>query len=260
MDKATATKTTATPGNDSKHRVMRQQNTGGKSMLKTVARVTGAVTIAALLGVGCSNGMTGHQMMSAPAAAAPRDSGTAPAAMSAAELRTGLNTLLREHVYLAAAATGAALGGRSVEFQAAAGALDANSVDISKAIGAVYGADAEQAFLPLWRKHIGFVVDYTQGVAARDKAKQDKAVAELVQYTQDFGAFLSAANPNLPKNAVADLVKMHVLTLKDVIDAQASGNEERVYTALRQASGHMAMIADPLAEAIVKQFPSRYAI
>jgi len=58
----------------------------------------------------------------------------------------------------------------------------------------------------LWRKHIGMVVDYTVGVAANDKAKQDKAVAELIGYTQDFGAFLQSANPNLPKSVVADLV------------------------------------------------------
>ena len=44
------------------------------------------------------------------------------------------------------------------------------------------------------------------------------------KYTQDFGAFLASANPNLPKNMVAELVKDHVLTLKDVIDAQAPGD------------------------------------
>ena len=176
-----------------------------------------------------------------------------------AELRTGLNTLFQEHVILAAAATNAALGGRQAEFQAAAAALDGNSVDIAKAIGSVYGSGAEQAFLPLWRKHIGFFVDYTVGVATKDKPKQDKAVADLVGYTQDFGAFLSSANPNLPKNVVADLVKTHVLTLKDVVDSQATGDQAKAYMAIRTAAGHMHMIADPLAEAIVKQFPTRFA-
>jgi hypothetical protein len=98
------------------------------------------------------------------------------------------------------------------------------------------------------------------GVATKDKAKQNKAVADLVQYTQDFGAFLSSANPNLPKNVVADLVKTHVLTLKDVIDAQGSGDMVQAYSALRHAAGHMAMIANPLADAIVKQFPAKYSI
>jgi hypothetical protein len=228
-------------------------------MIKTFARLSGIVAIASLLGVGCSNTMS-HQMTSATMAAAPRSVGATAGARPASELRTGLHTLLREHVYLAAAATGAALGGRTAEFQAAAAALDANSVDIAKAVGSVYGADAEQAFLPLWRKHIGFTVDYTVGVATKDKVKQEKAVADLVRYTQDFGAFLSSADPNLRKDAVADLVKTHVLTLKEVIDAQASGNVVQAYAALRHAADHMAMIANPLADAIVEQFPIKYAI
>jgi hypothetical protein len=176
----------------------------------------------------------------------------------AASLRTALNLALREHVYLASAATNAALGGRDAEFKAAAGALDANSIAISKVIGSVYGPDAEKAFLPLWRKHIGMVVDYTAGAATNDRAKQDRAVNELIGYTQDFGAFLAAANPNLPKAVVADLVKHHVVTLKDVIDAQATKDQSRAFTALRTGAGHMQMIADPLAEAIVTQFPDRF--
>jgi hypothetical protein len=132
-------------------------------------------------------------------------------------------------------------------------------VDVAKAIGSVYGADAEKAFLPLWRKHIGMVVDYTVGVATKDKAKQDKAVADLIGYTDDFGAFLAAANPNLPKEVVADLVKHHVVTLKEVIDVQATGNQAQAWKSVRTAAGHMGKIADPLAAAIAKQFPQRFA-
>lgn len=213
-----------------------------------------ATAVAALSG--CSADMMRDKggMGNPPAMASAASTSSTPAAA----LRTSLNGLLSEHVYLAAAATGAALGGRPAEFEAAAGALDANSVAIAKAIGSVYGADAEKAFLPLWRRHIGFAVDYTMSVAAKDRAKQDKAVSDLIGYTQDFGAFLSSANPNLPKSVVADLVKHHVVTLKEVIDAQATRDPARAYTALRAAAGHMQMIADPLAEAIVKQFPDRF--
>jgi hypothetical protein len=181
------------------------------------------------------------------------------AGTKAAGLRAALNTLFQEHVYLAAAATGAALGGRDDEFKAAAGALDGNSIAIGQAIGSVYGADAEKAFLPLWRRHIGFAVDYTVGVATKDKPKADKAVSDLIGYTGDFGAFLSAANPNLPKGVVADLVKHHVVTLKDVIDAQARKDQVTAYTAIRMAASHMHLIADPLADAIVKQFPDKFS-
>jgi hypothetical protein len=193
------------------------------------------------------------------ASSGPALAASAPSsATKAAELRAGLNVLFREHIFLAAAATGAALDGREAEFKAAAGALDGNSVDIANAIGSIYGKDAGEAFLPLWRKHIGFVVDYTVGVATKDKTKADTAVNELIQYTQDFGAFLSAASPKLPKSVVADLVKHHVVTLKAVIDAQASKDQARAYTAVRTAASHMQMIADPLAETIVQQFPAKF--
>lgn len=212
--------------------------------------LTGAGLVILLLTAACA------PMMSTATAQSSHMAGAAGS--KAAELRAGLNTLFSEHVLLAASATGAALGGRDPEFKAAAAALDANSVDISKAIGSVYSSDAEMAFLPLWRKHIGFVVDYTVGVATKDKVKQNKAVSDLIGYTEDFGAFLSSANPNLPKNAVAELVKGHILTLKDVIDAQAAKDYGKTYTALRTAAGHMHMIADPLADAIVKQFPEKF--
>ena len=215
-------------------------------MTRTVLRLIGGLALAAVTGMGVSPVWAAR--LNAPTSATP-----------AAGLRVGLNALLSEHVYLAAAATNAALGGRQPEFEAAAAALDANSVDVAKAIGSVYGTEAEQAFLPLWRKHIGMVVDYTVGAATGDRVKQDRAVADLVGYTEDFGAFLQSANPNLPKSVVADLVKHHVLTLKAVIDAQAAKDQERAFTALRTGAGHMQMIADPLAGAIVKQFPGKIA-
>jgi hypothetical protein len=224
------------------------------------AKQFGVAAIAAFVAVGCSGGAmsgAGHSHM-AMAQGTASDAMMGTSATKAADLRAGLNYLLGEHILLAASATGAALGGRDAQFKAAAAALDANSVDISKAIGSVYGQGAEDAFLPLWRRHIGFVVDYTVGVATKDKAKQDKAVTDLVQYTQDFGAFLASANPNLPKDVVAGLVKTHVLTLKDVIDSQAAGDQTKAFWATRTAYAHMGMIADPLAGAIVKQFPDRF--
>ncbi len=213
-------------------------------MTRTMIRLIGGLALLAVTAMGVGDVWAAR--LNAPTSATP-----------AAGLRVSLNALLSEHVYLAAAATNAALAGRQPEFQAAAAALDANSVDVAKALGSVYGPEAEKAFLPLWRKHIGMVVDYTVGVATNDKAKQDRAVTDLIGYTQDFGAFLSSANPNLPKAVVADLVKHHVLTLKAVIDAQAARNQDQAFAALRTGAGHMQMIADPLAGAIVKQFPDK---
>ncbi len=176
----------------------------------------------------------------------------------AADLRSTLNLLLAEHVVLGTNASAAAFGGRDAEFKAAATAVGGNSVDLSKAIGSVYGADAEIAFLALWKTHIGFIGDYRTGVITKDKAKQDKAVADLLGYADTFGAFINSASPSLPKDAVAGLVKTHILTFKEIIDAQAANDPVRAATGLRLAYGHMHVIGDALAEAIVKQFPAKF--
>ncbi len=177
----------------------------------------------------------------------------------ASTLRTSLTMFLTEHVYLTSAATGAILRGNQAEFNAAAEQLNGNSMDLARAIGSIYGSDAEKAFAPLWAKHIGFVVDYTTGMVAKDKAKQDKAVNDLLGYTSDFGNyFTTVTNKSLPADAVSDLVKAHILTLKDVIDAQAARDYGKQYTALRKAFAHMSMIADPLADAFVNQFPDKF--
>jgi hypothetical protein len=47
---------------------------------------------------------------------------------------------------------------------------------------------------------------------------------------------------------------------QEVIDAQAAGDMVRAYAALQHAAAHMAMIANPLAEAISKQFPAKYGM
>lgn len=175
----------------------------------------------------------------------------------ASTLRANLDLLMREHVFLASQATGAALGGRAAEFKAAADVLDTNSVDISKAIGSAYGADAEASFLPLWRQHVGFFVDYTNGVAMNDKAKQDKAVADLQGYVQNSAAFFNKAN-GLPTATVADLLTKHILGLKGVVDDQGAKDWVKTSADLRMGVAHMQMLTDPLAEATVKKFPEKF--
>lgn len=219
--------------------------------MKTLKLNFASILLATAIGLG---GIAGLDPSGITAVAAAQAKG-----MDAqSDLRLALNQLLAEHVGLAAAATDAALGGRTKEFKAAAAALDANSQDIAKAIGSVYGQAAGDAFLPLWRKHIGFFVDYTMATAKGNKKGQDKAVNDLVQYAQDFGAFINSASPGLPKEAVAGLVKMHALGLKAVIDAQATHNETLAFEKLREATHHMQMIADPLAATIVAQFPDKF--
>jgi hypothetical protein len=110
----------------------------------------------------------------------------------------------------------------------------------------------------LWKKHIDFLVDYTNAVAAKDQRKADEAMGDLLGYTEEFGAFLNAASPKLTKDAVAEMIKTHVFTLKDVIDAQAAQDFTKAYNTERTAADHMAMIATGLATTVVAQFPTKF--
>src|SRR2546429_7056809 len=103
-------------------------------MNKQWIRLAGGVATLALLAVGCS--MSPSMTHAMPGSMA----GTATSATKAADLRTGLNALLGEHVYLASAAPNAALGGRQAVFAAAGSALHAKPVGFPKGIGSLHVA------------------------------------------------------------------------------------------------------------------------
>jgi hypothetical protein len=173
----------------------------------------------------------------------------------AAGLRVVLNSLEAQHVDLASAATRAGFSGDK-SFMAAAGALDKNSHALSDAVGSVYGKEAGEKFYEIWNSHIGFFVNYTVAASKGDKAGMDKAVQDLNGYVEAISAFLSGANPNLPKEAVAELVTEHVGLLKSAVDKYGAGDYAGSYESQQAAREQITTkIADTLAGAIVKQKP-----
>jgi hypothetical protein len=168
-----------------------------------------------------------------------------------------LTSLLQEHVYLAGAALAQAVkDGGNLEAPgtaSAVAALDTNSVALSDAIGSVYGAPAGEQFLELWRKHIGFFVDYTLGGATGNTARQEQARQALDAYRTEFGAFLDkATGGQLPTAAVAQDLGVHVQSLLTTIDALLAGSPD-VYPDLAAAADHMPMTAATLAGGIAAQ-------
>ena len=176
----------------------------------------------------------------------------------AVDLRVTLVQLLQEHAYLATSATGAAIGGRTDEFQAAEKALDDNGADLGRALGAVAGTDAQNQFGKLWTAHDASVVDYTMAVARGDRTGQEGAAAKLDAVSvPQLASFLAAAT-GLPGDALTDLLREHVATTRDVVDAQAQHDVTAAASKDRQAAQHMAMIGDPLAAALVRKRPQKF--
>jgi hypothetical protein len=191
--------------------------------------------------------------------AEPSGSGEVMTDSAAANLRVKLDLALGEHIILATKATGAALGGRSEEFAAYGELLNTNGTDIGEMIGAAYGAEAKDQFNQIWSAHNGFFVDYTTGVATKDKAKMDKAVQDLTTiYVPQFADFIAGAT-GLPVDAVTSLTTDHVLQTKQVVDDQAKGDWAAAYKGIRAAYAHMQMIGDAIAPAVATKFPDKFA-
>jgi hypothetical protein len=170
-------------------------------------------------------------------------------AAAAVDLRVTLDLLLEEHLYLATAASDAAVAGRTEELQGATRALNDNAADLARAIGGVYGAGAQEAFSRIWVSHYLFFLNYAAGAARRDAAVQSRALSDLTgTYIPQFAAVLTGAT-GLPEDALARQAKRHVLTTKDVVDAQAARNYREAARKDRTAAEHMETLGDQIAAA-----------
>jgi hypothetical protein len=238
--------------------------------IKPMLRMVALTLSIALLGAACggTSGTAGDKVgagtSTSTANGSMNDMGSMDVAvdMGAPGLTATLTDLLENHVYLASAAVLEAKLTKSTtspEFKAAAGALDTNTVDLSKAIASVYGDAAGKQFLSLWRKHIGFFVDYAVGRLTGDAKQEAKAKTNLKHYKEDFAAFLSkATGGNLPVDAAAASLQMHVDSLIEVINSVIDGKGDPFALLYTAAHHHMPMTATALAGAIAKQYPSRF--
>ena len=217
----------------------------------TIVTAVAAALAALTVGVIAATAGTGGSTMSHAGHHTAMSSATK---LTASDLRVTLDRLLGEHAVLAMNATNLGVRG-SKAFPAAAKALDRNSVEISQAIGSIYGANAGKTFIDgpfMWRAHVRFFVDYTAALGTKDAAAQKRAVANLQTYTVRFGDFLAGAT-GLPKLAVRNDLLGHILELKNQLDAYAAGNYAKAANDDRHAYAHMFMTGDLLAGAIAKQ-------
>lgn len=172
------------------------------------------------------------------------------------DLRFTLASGLGQHALLASIATHRGLEGGK-DFEAAAGALEANTVALGDAIGSVFGDEAKATFLELWRAHIGFFVDYTTATAAKDEAKIAKANGDLAGYSRDFAAFLAGAT-DLPADVLETELDQHVMHLAGSIDAYAAGDYAKAYELTDMAYQHMVATGGTLADAISAKYPDKF--
>jgi hypothetical protein len=180
----------------------------------------------------------------------------------ASSLRATLTSLLQEHVYLAGVAFETALdaGGDLEEpaTAAAVAALDENTVALADAVGSIAGDENGEAFLGLWREHIGFFVDYTLGEATGDDDMKAQALTDLEGYQQAAGAFFEEITGGaIQADVLVGGLEEHVATLTTAIDALVAG-ETDAFDKLQAAAQHMSGAANLLATGIVEALPDTF--
>ena len=203
-----------------------------------------------------TDGAYKHMGMTADvlAGAIAKQQGLGSTSSKSADLEVALDRLLGEHALLATWATQAGLNGDK-SFPALAKRLDRNSVEISNAIGSLYGSAAAKQFLNgknLWRAHIADFVAYTVATAKHDKAGQKKAVADLMAYIQVQAAFFAKAI-GLPKQVLVNDLTAHVLQLKGALDDYSAKRYGATFALVHGSYDHMYMTGAALAGGIAKQ-------
>ena len=176
---------------------------------------------------------------------------------AAATLKQDMRKLWTDHVVWTRDYIIAAVGDQP-DAQAAANRLMRNQEDIGKAVGAIYGAAAGNQLTTLLKEHITIAVDVIKAAKAGDKAGQQKADGRWQQNGEQIADFLAKANPNWPRQTLADMMKMHLSTTTDEVVARLTKNWDADVRAFDAVYDHILKMSDALSDGIIKQFPDKF--
>ena len=178
--------------------------------------------------------------------------------VQASAFKQDMRKLWTDHVvwtreYIVAAVAG------TPDQQAAATRLLKNQDDIGAAMAGFYGKAGGDQLTKLLKEHITIAVDLIKAAKAGDKAAQSAADTKWKANATDIADFLSKANPNWPRATLVDMMNKHLSTTTDEVVARLTKNWDADVRAFDAVYSHILMMADALADGIVKQFPDRFA-
>lgn len=175
------------------------------------------------------------------------------------ELRIALRDLWVDHVvwtrqYIVAAAADAP------DTNFAAERLLKNQEDIGNAIKPFYGDEAGDKLTSLLKDHILVAVDLLNAAKAGDNAKLAEAEEKWYDNADDIATFLSDANPNWPKEHMVNMLNEHLSITKTEAVARLTGDYDSDVAAFDEIHRQAMVMADGLADGIVKQFPEQFEV
>jgi len=205
-----------------------------------------------LVGLGAPNALAAQRDTQAKRAVATGGHGSA-----AADLKISMRKLWTDHTVWTRDYIIAAVDDKP-DAMAAANRLMKNQEDIGRAIAAYYGPAAGQQLTTLLKDHISIAVDLIKAAKAGNKTAQQQADDRWQRNAVDIATFLSKANPNWPKDTLADMMKKHLSTTTAEVVARLTHDWEGDVRAYDAVYDHILMMSDALSDGIVKQFPEKF--
>jgi hypothetical protein len=181
-----------------------------------------------------------------------------PASAKVAETKAALRDLWVGHIFWVRGVVFATLAKNDSAATAAEQAVVGNAKDIAGAIAPFYGQPASDKLFELLAGHYGAIKEYLDAAVKKDAAAASKATDHLTANAQDIAAFLSGANPNLPKETLEELLLAHGGHHLQQIQEVQAGQYEKEAATWSAMKGHIYVIADALTDALAKQFPDKF--
>ena len=177
---------------------------------------------------------------------------------SAVDLRMTMRKLWEDHItytsfYITSALAGSDDAGKVAE------RLLKNQEDLGNAIKPIYGEAAGNKLTALLKEHILIAVDLVKAAKEGNKEATEAADKKWHKNGEEIAEFLSSANPkNWPKKALTDMMFAHLAVTKDAVVAKLNKDHAAAIVAYDKGHDHILMMADALADGIVKQFPEKF--
>jgi hypothetical protein len=169
-----------------------------------------------------------------------------------AQLRSTMQALWQEHVYLTWYAVDAGLrdGFTSSSFMSARLSLDANTAAMAERWGEDYGNASARAFERTWQTEVEAMIAYAQGSA--------EALDELELFRASLGQIAQEETGQvLDQETFEGELVAHTDSVTEAIDSRREDTRQQ-WDLWFAAAGHMPVLADVLATATIQRFPDVY--
>lgn len=177
-----------------------------------------------------------------------------------ADLRASLDVSLQEHSVLLYNLGEAIVAKNNARAAAAVDALNTNANDVATILGDQFGGSSQGDLSSVWKKQIPLYESYARAVVAGNVAAEAKYRDDLDTAADNVGKAISKLSPSAgtPDASISDFMKLHLLSVKEVVDQLAKGHDSNADDALLRAIQHMDDMAAEIADAIAKQFPTKF--